>query len=222
MGRAESLRLWMKKDEVEAVLGPPNRIFGTDNHAWWYYYASDGIKLDVRFMDDGVLGEAKYFAVGEKSWPVASIERELNGRDIFKLLQERAGKRSEEWLAKKSEENRIDQAARGEALRRGIRPASPGSRFRGTQPSVVEVELANAQRATEPEPPVTKRLVPAGALAKVAPGTSREEVLSRMGEPSSRSAITGDDGVRESFTYDLDSGEAVVIRLLDGKVMKVR
>jgi hypothetical protein len=217
MGRAESLHLWMTKDEVEAALGPPNRIFGTDNHAWWYYYASDGIKLDVRFMDDGVLGEAKCYAVGEKSWPVASVERELNGRDIFKLLQERAGKRSNEWLAKKTEENRIDQAARS-----GIRPASTGARFRGAQPSVVEVELANAQRAAEPEPPVTKRLVPAGALAAVAPGTTREEVFSRLGEPSSRSAITGDDGVRESFTYDLDSGEAVVIRLLDGKVVKVR
>src|SRR5690348_6287112 len=97
LSRAESLHLWMTKQEVEAVLGPPNRIFGTDNHAHWYYYASNGTKLDVRFMDDGVLGEAKYYAIGEISRPVASIERDLDGRDIFELLQERATKRSEEW-----------------------------------------------------------------------------------------------------------------------------
>jgi hypothetical protein len=43
-----------------------------------------------------------------------------------------------------------------------------------------------------------------------------------LGEPRSRYAITDDEGTRESFTYDLDNGEAVVIRLVDGKVTKVR
>ena len=220
LDRAESLRLWMKKEEVETALGPPNRVFGTDNHAFWYYYASNGVKLQVRFMDDGVLGEARYYAVGEKSWPVASIERELNGRDIYKLLQERATRRSGEWLAKKTEENRIDQAARSEALRRGIRPAS--SMSRGVQPGVVAVESVSVPRAAEPESFPKKRIVSAEALAAVAPGTTREDVLNRLGEPSSRYAISGDEGFRESFTYDLDSGEAAVIRLLDGKVVKVR
>lgn len=117
--RAESLRLWMKKDEVERVLGPPNRIFGKDDHAFWYYYASNGTKLSVRFMDDGVLGEAEYYSIGEKRRQVTSIERELNGRDIFKLLQERATKRSEAWLAQKREESRVDQAARSEAAAPG-------------------------------------------------------------------------------------------------------
>ena len=222
LARAESLRLWMNKQEVEAALGPPNRIFGTDNHAFWYYYAANGTKLQVRFMDDGVLGEAKYYATGEKSSPVASIERELNGRDIFKLLQERAAQRSAEWLAKKTEESRIDQAARSEALRRGIRPASSGSWSRGAQPGLVAVEPVNVPRAAEPEPSQKKRIVSAEALAAVAPGMAREDVLSRLGEPSSRYAITGDDGVRETFTYDLDTGEAVAIRLVDGKVVKVR
>jgi hypothetical protein len=221
LDRAESLRLWMNKEEVEAALGPPNRIFGTDEHAFWYYYASDGTKLSVRFMD-GVLGEAKYYAIGEKSWSVASIERELNGRSIYKLLQERATKRSDEWLAKKTEENRIDQAARSEALRRGIRPANSGPRFRSAQPSMVTVEAVNIPSEAEAEVPAKKRIISAQALAAVALGTSRADVLSLLGEPSNRFSITSDEGVRESFTYDLDSGEAAVIRLVEGKVVKVR
>jgi len=221
LDRAESLSLWMNKEEVEAALGPPNRIFGTDDHAFWYYYASDGTKLSVRFMD-GVLGEAKYYAIGEKSWSVASIERELNGRSIYKLLQERATKRSVEWLAKKTEENRIDQAARSEALRKGIRPPNCGPRFRSAQPSVVTVEAVNVSPPADTKAPAKKRIISAQALAAVELGTSRADVLSRLGEPSNRFSITSDEGVRESFTYDLDSGEAAVIRLVEGKVVKVR
>jgi hypothetical protein len=213
LNRAETLRLWMSPDEVRAALGPPNRIFGNDGHGFWYYYASNGTKVEVRFMD-GVLGEAKYTAVGEKSWPVASIEREMAGRDIYKLLQERAMKKSEEWLATKREQNRIDQAARSESLRNGMRPGSSGYRSRVAQPSTVLVDAA------EPQPPRKKTIVSAEALAAVADGATREDVLSKLGEPSSRFSIAGDEGVRESFTYHLESGDAVVIRLVDGKVVK--
>ena len=206
LNRAESLRLWLTPEDVKATLGPPNRIFGNDGHGFWYYYASNGTKLEVRFMD-GVLGEAKYTAVGEKSWPVASIEREMAGRDIYKLMQERAVKKSDEWLATKREENRIDQAARSEALRRGMRS-------RSAQPSMVVVDAA------EPQSPRKKTIVSADALAAVAQGATREDVLNRLGEPSSRYAIAGDEGFRESFTYHLESGDAVVIRLVDGKVVK--
>jgi hypothetical protein len=222
LDRAESLRLWMRKEEVEAALGQPNRIFGTDDHARWYYYASNGIKLDTWFVDDGVLGEAKYTAIGEKSWPVASIERELNGRSIFTLMQERAGKRSQEWLAKKTEENRIDQAARSDALRRSIAPAGSISRPGIVQPRVVTVDSVDTAPPAEPQPPSKKQIVSAAALAAVVPGATRQDVLSRLGEPAFRSTITGDEGTRESLTYYLDSGEAVVIRLIDGKVVTVR
>jgi hypothetical protein len=213
LNRAESLQLWMTPEAVKATLGPPNRIFGNDGHGFWYYYASNGTKVEVRFMD-GVLGEAKYTAVGEKSWPVASIEREMAGRDIYKLLQERAMKKSEEWLATKREENRIDQAARSEALRNGMRPASSGYRSRVAQPGTVVVDAA------EPQSPPKKTIVSAEALAAVVQGTTREDVLSKLGEPSSRFAIAGDEGFREKFTYHLESGAAVVIRLVDGKVVK--
>src|SRR5260370_42388090 len=137
---------------------------------------------------DGALGEARYTSIGEKSWPVASIEREMAGRDIYKLLQERAMKKSDEWLATKREENRIDQAARSEALRRG-------QRWQRAQPSTVLVDAA------EPQSLRKNRIVSAEALAAVVQGAAREDVLSRLGEPSSRFAIAGDEGVRESFTY---------------------
>jgi hypothetical protein len=220
LDRAESLHLWMRKEEVEAALGPPNRIFGLDDHAFWYYYAANGTKVEVRFMDDGVLGEAKYTTIGEKSWSVASIEQELNGRDIYKLLQERATQRSAEWLAKKRQENGLDQAARSDALRRGVRPSSTVSAPRRPQPSAAAVDSANPPPPI-PDLPAPKRTIQADALAAVSPGITREDLLSRLGEPSTRSSITSDEGVRESFTYDLDTGAKVVIRLAGGKVVQV-
>ena len=218
LSKAETLHLWMTRDEVEAALGQPNRTFGRDTYAFWYYYASNGTKLEVRFMgEDGVLGEATYKSIGEKSTPVASIERELNGQSIYKLLAERAGKRSDEWLAKKREENRIEQAARSEALRRGIRPVTtrPGSRI--AQPNLITMATVG-----QPIEPVEKRTISAEALSAITPGVTREDLLSKLGEPNGRYAITGDDGTTESFNYELTSGQAVLIRLLNGKVVKIQ
>jgi hypothetical protein len=72
----------------------------------------------------------------------------------------------------------------------------------------------------DPVPP--KRIVPANAFRTLAVGATRQDVLSHLGEPSSRYAITDDEGSHESFTYDLDNGETVVIRLLGGKVTALR
>ncbi len=199
LNRAENLRLWMTRPEVEAILGQPNRIFGNDNHASWYYYAPDGVKLTVRFMDDGVLGEAKYCSVGEKCASVPAIESEMNGQDIYKLLQQRATRRLAE--------------SHPSPLRR------PGLR---AQPGVIQVDPVPIPRATETAASAPKRLVPADALATIVPGTTRDEVLSKLGDPSSRYAISDDEGTRESFTYDLSNGETVTLRLLNGAVVKAR
>jgi hypothetical protein len=199
LSRAESLHLWMKPDEVQAVLGPPNRIFGTGDHAFWYYYAADGTKLDVRFMGDGGLGEANYSLVGEKGWPVASIARELNGRSIYSLLQERATTQSHERFTS-------SQALVGARLRRG-------------QPSMTTLALPSGEPQATPAP---KRTISAGALAALKPGASRQDVLNALGEPLYRSGIAGDADARESFTYYLDSGQEVVIRLVNGMVTEAR
>lgn len=191
--RAESLRLWMSPQDVEATLGPPNRTLG---NTFWFYYAANGVKVSVRFMGEGVLGEANYEVVGQKSSPVASVERDLGGRNIYKLLQERATQTH-------ARVNRSNVLATG----------------RGRTNDIV---LGSVPSAPDPLPAAQRKAVPAEALAAIAPGSTRGEVLTKLGEPRSRYAITDDEGTRESFTYDLDNGEAVVIRLVDGKVTKVR
>jgi hypothetical protein len=199
--RAESLHLFMTPQEVEAVLGQPNRILGTGEHGFWFYYAANGTKLSVRFMGNAGLGEANYNDIAGKSWPVASVKSDLGGRDIYKVLSDRAWKENQENLASKMS---------------SFRAAHSG---RGAQPSVVKVDPVPVA-PTDPEPP--RRIVSAEAYAGLAVGATRQDVLTRLGEPTSRYAITDDEGTRESFTYDLDSGEVAVIRLLGGKVTAVR
>ena len=95
-----------------------------------------------------------------------------------------------------TEENQIDHAVRDEALRRVIRSCTSGHRSRSSQPSMGVV-----------------------GSGSVPPGTMRTDLLSRLGEPTSRFAVTSGKGVRESF---VDSGEAIVIRPENGKAVKVR
>ena len=93
LSRAESLHLFMRPKEVGAALGEPNAVVGPDDHAVWLYYAADGTRLSVRFMDDGVLGEAIFDAAGKPDWSVAAVERDLNGRDVRDVMRERADQR---------------------------------------------------------------------------------------------------------------------------------
>jgi len=197
----------MKQDEVEAVLGPPNRTFGRDEHGFWSYYASNGTKLVVRFMGDGVVGEATYEPLGGKSRPVASIESELAGRSIYKLLADRAWKTSQEEQAKKMEEFRNEHQLRPTRL-----PLACAAHLSATQHG------HSGTRPWTPDPCQKDHSVTRGAGRSDA-GRKRQDVLDRLGEPSSRYSIDGGDGIRESFTYDLASGETVVIRLADGKVV---
>ncbi len=198
LARAESLHMFMSPQEVEAVLGNPNRTLGD---SFWWYYAADGTKLSVRFMGENGLAEAKYEFLHGKSQSVASVAGDLGGRDLYKLMADRAWKRTQEQQAAKMSD---------------FRAAHSG---RGTQPGVV---TAGAVPVAPDDPAPPKRIVSPEALAAIAVGATREDVLSRLGEPGSRFAITDDDGTRESFTYDLDSGATVAIRLLGGKVTKVR
>jgi hypothetical protein len=86
---------------------------------------------------------------------------------------------------------------------------------------MVSVSQVEVPRAIEPDP-VKKRIIPAASLDAIALGMSRDDLLSKLGEPNGRYAISDDEGTRESYTYDVDSGESVVIRLVNGKVAKVR
>ena len=197
----------MSQQEVEAALGQPNRTGGRGDV--WLYYAADGTKLTVRFSRDDVLMDANHSNIGQKERRVASITNELGGRDIFKIMSERASQRTREQLAQKMEEQSRDWQASKSASH------MPGR----AQPNVVTLSLAPLAPA-DPVPP--KRIIPAESYAAITVGVTREEVLTRLGEPNSRYAIAGNDGTHESLTYDLDSGETVVIRFLGGKVKAVR
>jgi hypothetical protein len=212
LDRAESLHLWMKPDEVEGALGPPNRTFGPDGHAFWYYYASNGTELSVRFMGEGVLGEAQYEVVGEKSRSVASIERELNGQSIYKLLQARATQKLDQEHAIKQEQFRADH---GLGNRRAPNVYSPASRT--AHPTMVTVESV---ASSQPPEPAQKRTISAEAFSAIKPGATRQDVLARLGQPTFGSAISGDEGTRESLTYNLENGEEVVVRLINGIVVQ--
>jgi hypothetical protein len=195
LARAERLHLFMSPQEVEAVLGQPNRTFGFDErqHGFWFYYAADGTKLSVRFMGEDGLGEATYNELGGKPSPVASVAADLGGRDIYKVMSERATERSRHAYA-----NKI-------VARQGTHVITTAS-----------VPLSPA----DPAPP--KRVNSVQAYSGIAVGAARADVLAQLGEPNSRYAITDDDGTRESFTYDLDNGQTVVIHLLAGKVTELR
>src|SRR5579863_1772804 len=182
LARAESLHLFMSTQDVEAVLGQPNRTMEKNGNGFWWYYAANGTKLSVRFMGQDGLGEAKYEYLTAASQPVASIASELGGRDIYKIMADRAWKRNQEHQANEMS---------------NFRAAHSG---RVAQPNVVRVDPVPVATA-DPTPP--KRIISAEAYAGVAVGATRQDVLSRLGEPSSRYAITDDEGTHESFTYDL-------------------
>ncbi len=193
LARAESLRIWMTPDEVQAVMGEPNRILGQRERGFWFYYAANGVKLTVRFMQSGELGEATYQEASGKARPVQSVVAGLNGQDLYKALQ-----------------------ARNTQRLGSNRPRSAYSRA-GAQPTTIMVDPAGTDAPRAP-----KRLIPAEAVAAIAVGASREDVVTKLGEPSARYAITDDDGTRESFTYDLTGGDVATIRLLNGRVFKVQ
>src|SRR5205823_383756 len=88
----------MGPDAVRSLLGDPNETF--ESIGVWHYYAVDGTALMLRFFGQrgqrNELGEARYERsdYGVSGRPVASVAADLNGRDIFKLLADRASEKS--------------------------------------------------------------------------------------------------------------------------------
>ncbi len=199
--RGESLRLWMTPGQIEGMFGQPNRELGERGQGFWYYYGVDGTALEIRFMS-GELGEAVYEKRTSKR-SVESIARELGGRSIYKVMAERATEKSKESLRQSMEAQRSAQG----------RPSQ------GPQSTVTVVRTTEASRPAESEPPPAP--ITAQALAGVKIGAAREDVLRMIGQPASRLAIAGSDGVREDFEYHLEGGRKVVIGLLDGKVVRL-
>jgi hypothetical protein len=195
--RGEQLRLFMTPDQVEAAFGPPNRRFpmGSARGGRWYYHGADGTILDLWFMGEDELGQAKYDFPRGEDLPVAAIERELNGRSIFSLMAERASQRtSQKWSSGRT-----------------------GGSSRSASTQSIEV-----LRAAEPSAPPRFSIVTRDALNSIPPGAARADVVQRLGQPTFKSSISDDEGARETYTYHLDESTPVSIRLLNGKVTEVR
>ena len=80
-------------------------------------------------------------------------------------------------------------------------------------------ELMPETQAVESEP---GRPAPtAEDIAKVKPGTSREELLAALGKPSSRVMVPSDGGLLEIYSYLSQDGAAGSVRLTDGAVSSV-
>ena len=204
---SEWLHLWMTPDDVEQMLGEPNREFGPRGQGFWYYYGVDGTALRVRFMS-GELGEAD-FDRRAKTWPVDSVKEELGGRSIYEVMAERATKKNSN-----SQRTRESQTT----------PVTSASHFgpssHAQQGSIIEISPS----ATDAAPPVPAEPIAAvtvSALASVKMRMSRDDVLRALGKPSSRFSIAGSDGVTEYLSYQVEDGRKVTIRLLSGKVAQL-
>jgi hypothetical protein len=217
LAKAETLHLFMKPEDVEPLLGQPNRMFGNPGHDFWTYYAANGTKVRVRFMD-GVLGEAEYEPVGAPAYSVETLALELGDRSIYKVMAERAGQRSNERQAQWRAENRRDAEQRSAELR--SRVASTRASRSGVTPSITTLQQVPVANNT-PAAPEEKRVISREALAAVKIGAARAEVVAQLGVPSSHSAINGGEEVRETLTYHLSDGSPVEIRLVDGRVAKI-
>jgi hypothetical protein len=194
---AESLHLFMGPASVENLLGEPNESAGREN--WgsraWMYYAADGTALLLQFGHDE-LALARYERpdYGLSGKPVQSVERDLDGRDAYKVMADRAWQR-----------NSPSEYAKFHKQDQGAGPAMP----------VVSV----APAASAPDPP--KRRIAADLAGSVKEGMSRSEVVRIMGEPSGGMHVAGGENDFEVMTYSLDPSGEVSLRLEKGKVVRI-
>jgi hypothetical protein len=191
--RGEQLQLWLTRDSIVGAFGRPTRrcLDQDGGSGFWYYHDSDGTILQLRFFPPGELAEANYLLPGGDRAPVAALEQQRGGESIYHLSAQRAGER---------------RRASGPDSRYSTRSRSGGG---GSAPPPIP-------QATEPERPARRTVITAESLAEIEAGASREQVIGQLGEPSLRSAFTGDEGVRETLTYHLQNGQAVAIRFLNG------
>jgi hypothetical protein len=196
LARAESLHLFMTPETVEQILGEPNEtLSGRGEPGFYFYYASQGTCVKVRFMQNGLLGEAKYdrldgtTALGGDM--VASVTQDLSGRSIYEILAAQASQK----VAQRSNE------------RRPIRTTSNSTQVVSLPP----IEAA--------KPPA--RLIAAEAWAKIATGMTRVEVITQVGEPLSTMKIAGSDPPVETLRYAFESEGDATVRLEDGKAVRI-
>jgi hypothetical protein len=199
---AESLHLFMTPDAVSQTLGEPNEVVmhPDGNPGWYHYYAADGTAVEVRFMQNHLLGEAKYARIGGPlgGVMVASVEQDLGGRTIYKVLQEEANKQVAQRAA-----DRAQLHGRQSYARAGATPAPV-------------MNLAPIEAAKPPA-----RRITAEVWKKVTTGMTREEVIAQIGEPLSTVKIAGSDPAVETLQYAFEAEGDAKVRMEEGKVVRV-
>jgi len=196
---AESLHLFMSPTATEDLLGQPNESSDHDRSRLWMYYAENGTALFIRFIKDE-LTEARYerpdYGVSGKQ--VQSIARELDGRDIFKILADRS------W-----------QQSSPEAYAKFHGQTLPGQ----TPGAVHTVTISTASADSRPVPP--KRRIASDLADSVKVGMTRADVVQILGEPSGGMHISGGESDTETLTYALDSDGSISFAMEKGKVARI-
>jgi hypothetical protein len=95
LAKAETLHLFMDPATVMSILGEPNFTGGglrPGESFMWQYYAENGVELSLQFIRDE-LAIAKYNRsdFGVSGRPVQSVEQDLGGQSVFKLMADKAG-----------------------------------------------------------------------------------------------------------------------------------
>jgi len=187
---AESLHLFMDTATVRGILGEPNE---SNDIGLWHYYAADGTALFVRFIRDQ-LTDARYehSGWGVSGRPVRSVEKDLGGRDVFKIMADRA------W----QERSPAEYAKYGGTNRRALGTTTDNSI--GAAP-----------------PPEPKRRIAADLIDSLKTGMTRAEVVGILGEPFGAMRIGGGDSDMDTLTYALDPQGQATIQIEKGKVTRI-
>jgi hypothetical protein len=151
-----------------------------------------------KFSNDELI-EARYERpdYGVKGRQVQSIARELDGRNIYKILADRNWQRSD--------------------------PAAY-AKFHGqtvpTQAGNVRT-IVISDPSSGPATPAPKRRVSSDVADSVKIGMTRTEVVRIMGDPSAGMHISSGDSDSETMNYPLDTGRSISFEMDQGKVVRI-
>jgi hypothetical protein len=119
---------------------------------------------------------------------------------------------------------------KGRSLRDLRRPVSVQTELLtrlATQPSsTIRSRKGSSSRAeavpVEPVAPTPKRIVSEEQISALSKGLSRQDVVEKLGEPSTKFTIAGIENAPETLTYHLESGKAVELKFEAGNLVDIR
>jgi hypothetical protein len=95
-------------------------------------------------------------------------------------------------------------------------PVGPQLAPLAQDPAAPTASTAAISGAAAPEPPLTREM-----LTSIKAGASREEVLGKLGTPTSRITMYEEDGALEVLRFSRNRDSLGVVRLINGKVTEV-